>query len=99
MASLNPIFADFLGPNIFFGAVSSLGGSLGAWAQWDSVTLYDAATREQLARLPVPDVQSMQWHAADRTLLLESFSFVPEKARKDDLSEYARTLLAFRIDQ
>lgn len=95
---LRPDVSATPGPNIHFGVVSSLGGSLGAWTQWDSVTLYDAATRQQLARLPVPDVQRLQWQAAERTVLLESLSFVPKEVRKDNRYEYARTLRAFRVD-
>jgi hypothetical protein len=77
-----------------FGEVRRLGGSLGIWIQSDSVTLYDAAIRKQLAQLPIREAVSAQWHAVERILLVETFAFV----QNNDQGDFVRKLRAFRID-
>lgn len=68
------------------GTVLGLGGAVGAVMEADAVSVYDAAQRRRLARIPVDKAADAAWSPANRMLMVESP--VPGNGGRLQLSAY-----------
>jgi len=68
------------------GTVQGLGGAVGVVMEADALSVYDAAQRRRLARIPVENASDAAWSPANRMLLVESPA--PGNGGRAQLSAY-----------
>jgi hypothetical protein len=68
------------------GTVQGLGGAVGAVMEADALSVYDAAQRRRLARIPVEKASDAAWSPVNRMLLVESPA--PGNGGRAQLSAY-----------
>jgi hypothetical protein len=68
------------------GRVLGLGGTVGAYLEDSTVSVFDAAQRSRIARIPVEKAVDAAWSPANRTVVVQSP--VPGNAGRAQLSVY-----------